>query len=254
MQVNFILQHGWGFDRHIWTQWHERLREIADARLLIADRGYFQTPAQLPALHDAFGSSIDSLTQTGDSEPTLSVLVTHSLGLHLVPLEYFQHANLLVIVGGFLHFHPTDLRAGQVSRRIISRMKDKVSKDVRQVLADFHAGCFGNASTQWPLIPLPPRDEANVELLGHDLHLLDTAYFNPANVPGQCRVLVLHGMDDTIVRWQAAEALAEVFPESRLVTYEHGTHALPFTHAEACCLAIARELRQLKAPGTLPVS
>lgn len=209
----FLLQHGWGFAADCWRGWLTRL----PGTVLLADRGYWHTPAQ-PA-----------------TPPPGLVVICHSLGLHLLGPDLLAQARLLVIVSGFAHFHGVTPADGRFSRRHVQRMAARLGTDPRALLRDFYRDCD---CAHWPL----PSQDPNITLLAQDLTLLDQGHWHwPASATPP-PTLILHGRHDKIVRPQRAEELADLLPGSHVVLIDQAGHGLPFTHADTCMKHILTSL------------
>lgn len=205
--VQWILQHGWGFDASCWERWH-RLIPACD-KIHLGERGYFCKPFDMPNFE-----KIDSL----------KILVTHSLGLHFVSDGLISKADLLVIIGGFVSFHPEDMGQYQRSYKRVELMQEQLQHDPDLVLSDFYRRCF------YPHLPEKKGEkDINHELLTKDLLLLH----QPRKInPRRC--LIIHGEHDSVVSTKKAKNLQEEIKDSQCVIVEGGGHALPITHAEQC--------------------
>ena len=107
--VEIILQHGWAFDCSCFRGLVNHLREYPDCRILIQtpDRGYFgKTKSVKP-----FGR-----------EASTKVVIAHSLGLHLLPAEILQSADLIVLASTFRHFHGGNQGECKRSQRVVQAM------------------------------------------------------------------------------------------------------------------------------------
>lgn len=205
--MRLVFQHGWGFSGSCWRGWLER----TDSPCLLGDRGYWGEPCPLDSLHPQPGF----------------VLVTHSLGLHLLSAELLTQAALLVVVGGFAHFHGRHAADGRFSRRHLRRMLERMEKDPAGLLRDFYRDCDCG---EWPINARAMRRER----LTQDLLLLDQSRLDEAFCQGLPPLLLLHGRDDRIVRPERAEELAAMAKESRLMIIDQAGHGLPFTHPGRC--------------------
>ena len=84
-----IAYHGWGFNPSIWQPLQAELEPFV--RFEAADRGYFS----------------DSVSPSWDQSSEFEkLLLVHSYGLHWCDQEVLRQADHLVIIGGFLNFHP----------------------------------------------------------------------------------------------------------------------------------------------------
>ena len=203
MGGEMAVQHGWGWDASGWEAW--RHQAPSGWRIEAAERGYFG--ADPVALAPA------------------PVVVCHSFGLHLAPPEVLAGAALLVVIGGFGHFHGSER-----TRAALRRMRRRLDREPENLVHDFRVACHAPH-------PLPVRARGAVtrwrlELLGADLGRLDRDE-GPEASPGG-RVLFLHGADDAIVAPERAEALQAGWPDSTLVRHPAGGHALHVDAADWC--------------------
>lgn len=219
-ELALLCQHGWAFAWSCWRGW-ESLRS-PPATVAYGCRGYFQAAGREPFL----------------GEGVRKVIVAHSLGAHLLAAELLAEADLLVLIGGFRHFHGDEARDGVLSRRHLQRMGRRLAEEPAALVADFYRDC------QAPFLP-PAAAEINVARLAADLRLLDGSELDLALLAALPRVLLLHGRQDRIVPWRRAAQLEERLPNATLALAEEGGHGLPFTAAAWCWARITAELRDL---------
>lgn len=218
--MRFILQHGWGFSDTCWQGW----LPLLPAPCSLGNRGYWGTPRPL----DNPGPGSDL------------VLVCHSLGLHLLPRELLTSAALLVVIGGFAHFHGNDAAAGRFSRRHIQRMLSRLERDPAGLIRDLYRDCD---CPEWPM----DERQINTELLTRDLILLDQSRLTEAECQDLPPTLLLHGRKDRIVRPERAEELAALIRGSQLTIIDNAGHGLPFTHPGLCLDLIGDAYRRLNS-------
>src|ERR1700729_2154150 len=102
-EIELILQHGWAYDRYIWS----RVSKLAaaefggDAEIKIFDRGYFAAPNAVSWQVRASNHSNETSQPRKSDVPRLRALICHSFGLHMVPQDIVAAADLIVIAGGF---------------------------------------------------------------------------------------------------------------------------------------------------------
>lgn len=205
--LHFIFQHGWGFHASCWREW----RILLDRPCLIGDRGYWGNP--VPLEHSAISSG--------------SVLVCHSLGLHLLPAELLAHTSLLVIISGFAHFHGPNSADGRFSRKHVQKMLSRLLTDPTALIADFYRDC---GCAEWPV----GHGSMDTALLAQDLLLLDQGRVEGRGLAKLPAILLLHGREDRIVRPERATELAGILPGSQVTIIDGAGHGLPFTHAQLC--------------------
>jgi pimeloyl-[acyl-carrier protein] methyl ester esterase len=237
MEMNFewILQHGWGFDGSAWREWTARLAEDNSRKHIVhvAERGYFGDAEVKPSF---------------SQEKTFKVVVAHSLGLHLLNERVLPEADLIVLVSSFVAFHSDSDEESRRSRKLVSRMLKKLTTEPETVLADFYKNCYSPFSDHTSVLP-GDGSKLNVDLLLSDLKLLDEHVFTVGSLPCDATLLVLHGDKDQIVDVEAIDEIRTVRPVNRCITISGAGHALPFTHAEACLMAISNELAQSRNPA-----
>lgn len=256
MTFEIILQHGWGHNASCWNGLQRLLLtgRAFPIAVQLPDRGYFdksffQRASTTGTAATFAGSSISKLPYDPSVLGTGScfrVLIAHSFGLHLIPSESFAKADLLIIFGGFLHFHPKAEPLRRRSERILRRMHDRFEDSPLEVLFDFHARS-GSPPELVESIRLL-ASEARVDLLLSDLKQLSQSNLE-VEVMAQCpNIAIFHGTEDSIVPIDHSEHLHRLLPQSRLFRKQGGNHALPFTHTQQCFKAISELLdHQIKS-------
>lgn len=224
--VQIIAYHGWGFSAGCWDPWRGRLADEANFRAW--DRGYFGNPRS-----PEFG------------EEGLRVLLTHSLGLHLVPKSRFAEADLLVVVSGFRTFHPKAAQFRRRSRQVLRQMIRRFGEEPEMVLKKFYRNT-------WHPAP-PPEMELegmNRKLLRSDLRRLNGSE-REANLLAEAGgVCIFHGTDDIIVPNSKGRDLHGRLEErSRYFEIRNAGHALPFTHPGKCVEMLLPELEAEASAG-----
>lgn len=229
-QVEIILQHGWAFDKSCWRGWLPHLKENADwdFRVQMPDRGYFGDAKELVP----FGKN-----------DSIKVVVAHSLGLHLLPTEVLQSADLLVLASSFAHFHEGTPLEQKRSRKAISMMLHKLGESPLDVINEFYSNCYHPLLTSQMLLR---RDIQTVDsdLLVKDLELLNTNKFDLSQIK-KAKILLVHGNEDNIVPLAHSQELAKEFKTSALVVFEGAGHSLPLTHVAPVWISLRNSLRRL---------
>ncbi len=223
MELEVILQHGWAFNAACWKDWEACFSRLGQVHIL--DRGYFgaEHDQKTPSL--MAGCNFPNIwSKRAD---TLRLVVAHSLGLHLLPLDVLKQASYLVIIGGFANFHLPG-PPGQASRKALALMKEKLLVQPHTVLNDFYKKCY---------YPAPAKPESlrkvNLKLLQADLALLDETSFKPQDI--FCgKTIILHGAKDCIVSSVQAHQLSLIIPSSQVTIKPGSGHALPFTDTNWC--------------------
>lgn len=216
--VEAIAYHGWGFDPSCWQSWQTAF-ERQGIRLQGFDRGYFGQPVSPTFCHSS----------------SHKLILTHSYGLHLCPLEHLEQADLIVIFGGFQSFHPGQSTARRRSQLTLQQMIRQFEHHPSSVLETFHVTCYHPVTWEGPArAALQERmHELNADLLLQDLRALDTAVLDIARFKTQSNILLIQGTSDRITPPERAQALGHELPTSRYLEIPLAGHALPITHWEA---------------------
>lgn len=219
-----IAFHGWGFDASCWDGWGSLLgKEITLHR---ADRGYFRRPKKTPVF-------------SGSERP--KIIFAHSFGLHCCSHNLIQEANMLVIFGGFLQFHPVAAQYKRRSRLVLNQMMNRIQGNPHKVLDDFYANSF-YPNTPWNITGKEPDEQRLLE----DLKKLDTSELEVPYLKSVDKICILHGFDDAIVPRRKGRELYDTFQkQARYLEIKQAGHALPFTHSEQCWKFIKPELKEL---------
>jgi pimeloyl-[acyl-carrier protein] methyl ester esterase len=203
-----VAYHGWGFDRSCWQPWVEGFARRG-GELEVGDRGYFHQPV---------------------SPPAERIILAHSYGLHLCPIEHLQQADVLILFSSFVTFHPQQESNKRRSTFMLAQMTTQFEANPQAVLEAFKAKCYHPV----PWIQSQPS-AFNADLLRHDLEGLDVCTLDVAVLKSIPQVLILHGAQDRIVSSTKGRELWEGLPDnSQYVEIEQAGHGLPFTHVEAC--------------------
>jgi pimeloyl-[acyl-carrier protein] methyl ester esterase len=252
-RVEILAQHGWAFESSVWDCWLEFLPD--GWQFSAFERGYFFSQEEKNAgkfLHPALpswngtGISNRSLPARNRSQ-ALKILMAHSFGLHCLPLELIEAADLLVVIGGFEEFHASE---NAVSRRSVRRMLVRLASDYRVVLNDFYSASFGDAVPAF--VSTGYDRNCDLERLTSDLRQLDAGRVCMDGLRHAKSILILHGELDSIVPVERARSLQERLPGSQLLLHRGAGHALPFTHPEWCLKQIVAALPQL-CPSSVEV-
>lgn len=207
-EIYFV--HGWGCDGTVWHKWLPAINK--NATYQIFDRGY---------------GEIDGENISLSNTTSFKVLIAHSLGLHFIPLEFFQRINVLVLISSFRHFHEKSLK-GRLSEQRISWMRRRLMTDPQALLQDFYSNCG------WKQAKLPHPDKIDRQLLCDDLTFLDKNQIDLAALQEIPLILLLHGARDQIVSAEHSQLMHKLLPNSKLFVHEQAEHALPLTHASWC--------------------
>lgn len=230
MRVELILQHGWGFDARVWNAWLRPLAGMHPSVLIhVGERGYYGAQSLTPHFIDS---------------GALKVLVTHSLGLHLIPRHCLAQADILFMCGSFLSFHPDDQLSNRRSKRIVRNIRQKLAVTPYTVLSDFLKLCYtsDDDSRLLPLATVQQEEHLDLDRLTCDLDILDRCdlFGEVTNIRSDARICVMHGTADHVVSPDKAIEIAELLRQTKLALIEQGSHALPLTHT-AVCIETLRE-------------
>lgn len=220
---NIIAFHGWGFGPRYWKPWEAALSRFGTFQTY--NRGYF-------------GASGDNILLPDVDQQT--VLLAHSLGLHWIDEALLERTDLLVVLGGFLQFHPVAAQYQKRSRTILEQMINQFEVYPEKVLRNFYADCYAPQEAENEEI-----GELDHQLLLDDLHWLGQAVIEPAKLQGVNRICVIHGADDHIVPKRKGREIFNQLPTiSRYFEIVKAGHAIPVTHAEQCLEFINPEIEQ----------
>ena len=214
MTVELITYHGWGFRPDIWKGWERRLPDELSVRH--ADRGYYDQPV-IPEFH---------------ANADRKVILAHSFGLHWCPAEQLEEADHLILLCGFLRFHPREGQQERRSRLLLRQMMSRFVREPGGVIEDFYRNVY--APEPCPLEP-PDSAELNHERLLEDLAMLDAdgLPFERVSAAGSCTII--HGSEDRIVSREKSRELYSMLPDrARYFEVRHAGHAVGFTHTEEC--------------------
>ncbi|NJR64932.1 MAG: hypothetical protein HC772_05825 [Leptolyngbyaceae cyanobacterium CRU_2_3] len=127
-KLEVLAYHGWGFDNTCWRSWETRFAQQGD-RFLTSDRGYFGNPVEYPVQYPI------------QYPVSPKIILTHSYGLHLCPIAQLEQTSLLVILSGFLEFHPCQESLRRRSQLILQQMLAQFQEKPEVVLSHFKAKC-----------------------------------------------------------------------------------------------------------------
>ncbi len=223
-ELEVLLQHGWALDSTMWSRWAEAARRSEPGLTIkVAERGYFSAPSSQP---------------TFSENDSLKILIVHSLGLHLASKSLFEKADMLVIMGGFAHFHDGTERESRLSQIAVRRMLQKLDREPVQVVEDFYSNCG---------FPVDYGIEKsallkNLQLLKSDLELLHHSTINAdwLRLPGE--ILLLHGEQDAIAPPYHALRLKELCTKGAVEVHKQGTHAVPYDQPAWCFEQIQKSI------------
>lgn len=110
-------------------------------------------------------------------------------------------------------FAPFQRFTDDIPERIVKRMIKMLDKKPEKVVADFYTNCG--------ITPLPEQQVWNVDMLKTGLEYLIASDWQPISMP-EIQLHIIHGRNDQIVPYSAAEKLMELFPDAKLTTLDTG--------------------------------
>jgi hypothetical protein len=223
VDCRFVAFHGWGFSDFFWEPWADRLSEFGTFESY--DRGYFNDPKEVQTL----------------AGPVSTILISHSFGLHLIEEPLFANADLLIILNGFLYFHPYAAQYKRRSRLILQEMINEFEIHPEEVLHKFYKNFFA---------PEPATDivieNINHQLLLNDLRKLHDSELDAGLLKKTGKVCILHGADDSIVnKTKGRQIYTQLNYDAQYFEIRDAGHALPFTHHRRCLEFVVPEIETL---------
>ncbi|MBN2731720.1 MAG: alpha/beta hydrolase [Balneolaceae bacterium] len=210
--TEIITYHGWGFDAECWQKLQSLFADSIKWKNF--DRGYFNDP-ESPSFSEGSNNK---------------VAVVHSFGLHLCEEDVLQKADLLVIMSGFLHFHPKAAQFRRRSKLVLSEMINQFEQKPEKVLKTFYRNVFHPQKT-FDL----PNEEMDHSLLLEDLKLLDRSEISLPVLKNTARICIFQGADDAIVPKEKGRGLFNQFgDQAQYFEIKKAGHALPIAHAPRC--------------------
>lgn len=209
--TEIIAYHGWGFDAQCWHTLQEELAIEVSWRNF--DRGYF-----------------GNKQSHRFSDESAKTIVTHSFGLHHCPAAQLEKADMLIVIAGFLHFHPRAAQFRRRSKLVLKEMISRFKEEPENVIKAFYRNVYHPHKT----FHLPEK-ALNKDVLLHDLIKLDESEIALPDLKKTARVCILQGTDDAIVPKEKSRGLFEQFgKKAQYFEIKNAGHALPFTHAGKC--------------------
>ncbi|MFH5831878.1 hypothetical protein ACG2F4_08915 [Halalkalibaculum sp. DA3122] len=221
--AQLVAWHGWAFDRTCWEPWENVLPD--QILLHPSDRGYWGDPLTVKVIDDQ----------------DITLVFTHSYGLHLCPGQQLAQADMVVIFGGFREFHPVAAQFNRRSKLILNKMIQSLEEDPEPVLQQFMENAY---KPEQP--PEIDSKKADHQQLLHDLRALNQSSLDIQSLKKGQNICILHGSSDAIVPKTKGRELYNIFQENATYFEVRGAgHALPFTHVEQCWAFIQPEIEKL---------
>jgi pimeloyl-[acyl-carrier protein] methyl ester esterase len=224
-----IAMHGWAGTAASWKPW-QLAAEARGWRWRSGERGYGSAPPSWPAW-DAAG---------------LRVLVSHSMGVHLLPSELLAAAERVVLLAGFGRFVPPG-RDGRPVRAALAAMGAALAEGPDPIETAQRAQALlrtflAEAAAPDPpgALPCGPADQpvgpVARQLLRHDLALLEASTDLPAAFPDQVPVLLVEAGEDRIVGPAVRELLRQRLPAAERILLPSAGHAFLSSPPQAAVL------------------
>jgi len=227
--VDLYLFHGWALSPDIWGGLINALKSstpefTSKLNIHLYDRGYF----------------INEPVQNIPKYSGTTIIVTHSLGLHFVPLGLLHKADFIFVISGFLNFHKF---GGSHSKRIVNKMIEKLQTDPEIVLKEFYKNMF-LPNVMDDNFMREEMKAINVHRLREDLNYLNDVIITQRIFSGRSRISLIHGQNDMIssprhsLNW-----LIKMNAVSGRIIRNAG-HSLPITHPVLISEYILSQVRQ----------
>lgn len=212
IMTEIIAFHGWGLSRDFWSPWKNLVTD--NVTFMCADRGYFDRPYSVEF-------------NTGSNN---RIVLAHSFGLLWCPPELILEADHLVIMSGFLHFHPEKQPGLKRSRLMLQQMMARFVQEPDEVLIKFYKNMFYPDDSV-----LEPPGQFNEELLLEDLSRMNTKRINIEQFHKLRSITILHGEKDKIVPNEKGREFYHNMPvRCQYFEIKYAGHALPYTHMWEC--------------------
>lgn len=219
--------HGWAGDAEPWTPWRQATAPLG-WRWSCGDRGYGLHPPTLPDWGE---------TRSGGGAPVPPrLLITHSLGLHLLPPSLLGGAGGVVLLAGFGRFLPegregrrlrlalqgmaTALEAGATEEERARNARVQLQRFLAEAAAPAPASAMPPGPADRP-VPGPCRLR-----LRRDLDLLAGTGGLPTGFPFAVPTLIVEATRDRIVHPEARASLRQALPNAEVLSLPGAGHAL----------------------------
>ena len=227
--LQVIAMHGWAGTANDWQPW-QAAAQSRGWHWRSGERGYGGAPPWLPMWAPA----------------GLRVLITHSMGAHLLPAPLLAAAERVVLLAGFGRFVPPG-REGRPLRAALAGMAAGLAEGpdpaetthrAQTLLRSFLAQAA--APDPAALMPPGPADqpvgpEAR-QRLRDDLALLAASDDLPKGFPDRVPLLLVEAGEDQIVGPEARALLRDRLPEAERILLSDAGHAFLRSSPQAAVL------------------
>ncbi len=195
-----IAMHGWCGDSHMWKEW-ENLFQTKQWHWQSGERGYGELTRFDPHWKKYFEKS----------STDRRVLISHSLGFHLLDHSVIAQATDLILLASFSRFITLGKRTRSL-KAALNGMKKLIgtSQEASMLKAFFEKAAYPASSQDMhqPTISNGLSLEGR-ETLKSDLDLLINTQGLPGGLSSRIRVLVVEGQEDAIVIPESRKALID---------------------------------------------
>ena len=200
-----ISQHGWGLDHSVWYRIKNRF--IKNNWLWQdSDRGYFSK------------SSIKAKWIKDKSNSSIKLLLTHSLGIHLVDENTLSQATHIVLVNSFNNFVPTN-NEREITLVALKKMEKKINPiQIESLLREFIKKSFkpNQVDTNFQSIFKLESKNINIDLLLKDFQKLYLQNQSINLFSKYTAVLIIKSKNDLILKEYAFDEFIKTLNKSQI--------------------------------------
>lgn len=225
--MNVIAMHGWAGEAAQWDPWREATAPMG-WNWSCGERGYGLAPPFLPCWLKA------GIREGAEAPPRL--LITHSLGVHLLPPSLLGEAGAGVLLAGFGRFLPPG-RDGRRLRVALQGMAAALEEGETEAERARRAqvllrSFLAEAAAPEPEEAMPPGladrpvPAPARRRLRQDLDLLAGTVGLPRGFPDSIPILIVEAGEDRIVVPAARSVLRQALPKAEVILLPGAGHAL----------------------------
>jgi len=229
LPLQVIAMHGWSGTASAWEPWRIEA-EARGWRWRSGERGYGAAPPSLPAWQPE----------------GVKVVISHSMGIHLLPPALLAAAERVVLLAGFGRFVPPG-REGRQRRSALAAMAAGLAEGADPEESALRAQALLRAFLERAAAPDPvslmlpgPADQPvgpqARQRLRDDLALLESCIDLPAGFPEAVPVLLVEAGSDQIVGPEVRELLRQRLPAAERLLLPSAGHAFLSTPPLAAVL------------------